>query len=303
MKTGNHIHFFFGFPCPHSLVIRLSRVAGLWLALLAAFALAGEDAEKKIAKKLDEVRTQAGAGFIVEREGIFIVAGNVPRGQFDAIVAQTIRRTANSLWASYFTKKPEYPIAIWLFGDDTTYRDGAKRLFGDTNVSHFGYFRPWDQTMVMNVGTGTGTLVHEMTHALLKPDFPDCPTWFEEGLSSLHEQCQLLPTSIKGLVNWRLPGLQKAIAAGNLVPLVKLVATTTAEFRGANEGLHYAEARYLVLYLQQKGLLARFYKQFHDGVKADPTGAKTLVAVVGKSLPDLEGEWVGWVKTLRFPER
>lgn len=105
-------------------------------------------------------------------------------------------------------RKPDYPIAIWLFADDRSYRDGAKRLFGDTRVSHFGDFRPWDQTMVMNVGTGTGTLVHELTHALLKPDFPDCPAWFEEGLASLHEQCQLLPTSIRGLVNWRLPELE-----------------------------------------------------------------------------------------------
>lgn len=269
----------------------------------AVACLAGEGIEKKVAKKLDEVRTQAGAGFIVERDGLFVVAGNVPRREFDGIVAHTIRRTAEALWASYLTKKPDYPIVIWLFADDKTYRDGAKRLFGDTNVSHFGYYRPWDQTMVMNVGTGTGTLVHEMTHALLKPDFPDCPTWFEEGLASLHEQCQLLPASIKGFVNWRLPALQKAIEAGKLVPLGKLVATTTNEFRGANEGLHYAEARYLALYLQQKGLLARFYKQFHDGVKKDPTGAKTLAAVTGKAIPELEKEWVAWVKTLRFVTR
>ncbi|MBM4041746.1 MAG: hypothetical protein FJ290_24885 [Planctomycetes bacterium] len=275
----------------------------LALAIARVACLAGEEAEKKVAKKLDEVRTQAGAGFIVERDGIFIVAGNVPRIEFDGIVEHTIRRAANALWASYFTKRPDYPIVIWLFGDDKSYRDGAKRLFGDTQVSHFGYFRPWDQTMVMNVGTGTGTLVHEMTHALLKPDFPDCPTWFEEGLASLHEQCQLLPNGIRGFVNWRLPDLQKAIAAGRLVPLEKLVATTTGRFRGANEPLHYAEARYLVLYLQHKGLLARFYKEFHAGVKKDPTGAKTLAAVAGKTLGELEGEWVAWVKTLRFPER
>ena len=264
---------------------------------------AGEDAEKKIAKKLDEVRAQAGAGFTVERDGLFVVAGNVPRREFDGIVAHTIRRCSEALWASHFSKKPEYPIVIWLFADDKTYRDGAKRLFGDTNVSHSGYFRPWDQTMVMNVGTGTGTLVHELTHALLKPDFPDCPTWFEEGISSLHEQCSVMPTALKGLVNWRLPALQKAIADGKLVPLTKLVATTTVEFRGANEALHYAEARYLAMYLQEQGLLQRFYKEFRDGVKGDPTGAKTLAAVTGKGIPELEKEWVAWVKTLRFVTR
>jgi len=278
--------------------------AGLALLLACTTASAVETGiEKKITKKLDEVRSKAGAGFVVEREGIFIVAGNLPRPRFDAIVAHTIRRSARALWASYFEKKPDHPIVIWLFADDKTYRAGAKRLFGDTRVSHFGYYRPWDHTMVMNVGTGTGTLVHEMTHALLKPDFPGCPTWFDEGLASLHEQCQVLPTGIRGLTNWRLPALQRAIEAGKLVPLAKLVATTTAEFRGANEGLHYAEARYLALYLQRKGLLVRFYKRFRDGAKQDPTGAKTLAAVTGKPTAELEKEWVAWVKTLRFPER
>jgi hypothetical protein len=280
----------------------MTRVVALLLGLAVA-CLGGEDAEKKIAKRLDEVRTQAGPGFVVEREGLFVVAGNVPRAEFERIRAHTIRTCSEVLWRSYFTKKPDGPITILLFADDKTYRENAKRLFNDTNVSHYGYYRPWDQTMVMNVGTGTGTLVHEMTHALLKPDFPECPTWFEEGLSSLHEQCSVSPKALVGLVNWRLPGLQKAIKEGKLVPLGKLVATTNAEFRGANEGLHYAEARYLVMYLQEKGWLARFYREFRDNAKKDPTGAKTLEGVTGKAVADLETEWVAWAKTLRFPER
>ena len=273
------------------------------LACSLAISFAGEDAETKIAKKLDEVRAKAGEGFIVEREGVFVVAGNVSRARFEAIRRGTVKGCAEVLWKAYFTKKPDYPIVVYLFADDKSYRDGAKRLFGDTEVSHFGYYRPWDQTMVMNVGTGTGTLVHEMTHALMKPDFPDVPTWFEEGISSLHEQCSVRPTTLVGLVNWRLPALQKAIEAGKLVALEKLVATTTAEFRGANEGLHYAEARYLAMYLQKLVLLQRFYREFRDGAKKDPTGAKTLATVTGKGIAELEKEWVAWVKTLEFTGR
>jgi len=273
------------------------------VATLASAGLGAADLDKKAQARLAEVRAKLGEGFLVEREGVFIVAGNVPRAQFEAIRRHTIRACADVLWKAYFTKKPDQPIAVYLFADDASYRDGAKRLFGDADVSHFGYYRPWDQTMVMNVGTGTGTLVHEMTHALIKPDFPDVPTWFDEALGSLHEQCSVTPETLIGLVNWRLPGLQKAIEANRLVPLEKLVATTAAEFRGENMGLHYAEARYLAMYLQKLGLLRRFYREFRDGVKQDPTGAKTLVAVTGKPIPTLEKDWVAWVKTLRFPER
>ena len=61
----------------------------------------------------------------------------------------------------------------------------------------------------------------------------------------------------------------------------------------------YGQARYLCLYLQEKGLLHRFYDQFRAGVAADPTGYKTLVAVLGNpDMPRLEKEWQAWVLAL-----
>jgi len=254
-------------------------------------------------RRLAAMRDRLGSGFLVEREGIFLIAGNLTPPVFERIRVQTIRLCAEAMWETYFQRKPDYPILICLFADDASYRHWAKDLFADTEVSHFGYYRPGDHTLVMNIGTGTGTLVHEMTHALIRPDFPSVPTWFDEGLASLHEQCQVAGDRIVGLVNWRLPELQKAIEAGRLVPLAALVATSDAEFRGEERGLHYAEARYLAMYLQQRGLLERFYRQFRDGHKGDPTGAKTLAAVTGHSLQELERDWVAWVKTLRFPPR
>jgi len=283
-----------------SFAVSLLLVLNLGLAVGAP---APSELDAKVEKKLAQVKAKLDGSFIVEREGLYVVAGNLPRGRFERIRQWTIRAASERMWKAYFTKRPDYPIVVYLFKDDKTYRAWAKTLFNDTKVSHFGYYRPWDQTLVMNIGTGTGTLVHELTHALMKPDFPGVPTWFDEGLASLHEQCQIGRETIVGLENWRLPGLQKAIEAKRLVPLEKLVATTRAEFRGANEGLHYAEARYLVLYLQRQGLLRKFYREFRDNHKDDPTGEKTLVRVTGKPIADLEKEWVPWVMKLRFPPR
>jgi len=280
---------------------RLALLAGM-ASCFSARCLAGPD-EAEVAARLARMRTELDATFLVQREGLFLVAGNLPRAQFDSFRRHTIGAASESLWRSLFAKRPDHPITVYLFADDASYRDGAKRLFGDTDVSHFGYYKPSSHTLVMNIGTGGGTLVHEMTHALMAPDFPNAPAWFSEALGSLYEQCQVGLSSLRGLVNWRLPALQKAIDAGQLIPLAKLVATTDAEFRGQNVGLHYAEARYLALYLQEKGLLPRFYRAFRDKFEDDPTGAKPLAAVTGLALPALEKEWVAWVKTLRFPER
>ena len=281
-----------------------------WLPALAAAALFGAtahaaeaDPDRQVASRVAEVRKLLGPGFIIERSAMFVVAGNLAPARFRRILRGTVGRCSQALWASYCQKKPDYPITIYLFKDDATYREYARKLFGDKEVSHFGYYRPWDQTLVMNIGTGTGTLVHEMTHALVKPDFPDIPTWFDEGLASLHEQCQVAPTKITGLTNWRLAGLQKAIREGRLVPLATLVAMTTAQFRGPGEGLHYAEARYLAMYLQKQGKLRDFYRKFRDNFKKDRTGAHTLEAVTGKPAAALQAEWVAWVETLRYPPR
>jgi hypothetical protein len=275
-------------------------VISLLMSVALACSVTAADLDRQAASAMTAMRKKLGGGFLVERDGVFVVAGNLSRRQFDAYLQHTIGAGARALWNAYCTKKPDYLITIYLFRDDKSYRHWAKELFGDRDVSHFGYYRPWDQTLVMNIGTGGGTLVHELTHALVKPDFPDIPTWFDEGLGSLHEQCSLAGGGIVGLVNWRLPAVQEAVRKGALVPLTRLVATTTAEFRGAKESLHYAEARYLCMYLQKLGVLKRFYREFRDGFKEDRTGAKTLVKVTGKPLADLEREWVAWVKTLRW---
>ena len=270
---------------------------------LTASCFAASDLDKAIETRMAKVKEKLDGSFAVKREGIFIVAGDLSRHELERFCRGTIKRGAELMWKAYFKTKPDYPIVIYLFAGKRSYDEWRRKLFNDTQASHYGYYRPWDKTLVMNIRTGGGTLVHELTHALTTPDFPKCPTWLFEGLGSLHEQCSYGRDTIIGHENWRLPGLQKAIAQGKLVPLEKLVATTNAQFRGRNSGLHYAEARYLCMYLQTKGLLRRFYREFRDNQKTDPTGAKTLVAVTGKSIPELQKDWLPWVKGLRFPPR
>jgi hypothetical protein len=155
----------------------------------------------------------------------------------------------------------------------------------------------------MNIGTGTGTLVHELCHALIERDFPRYPTWFNEGLASLHEQCAWREGSLVGLPNWRLPALQEAIREGKGLPLKDLMAkTTAASFYNQDKGLNYATARYLCQYIQQQGKLKDFCAQLKRDIAGDRTGEKTLVAVLASPLDQIEAGWRRWVLTLRFPE-
>ena len=228
----------------------------------------------------------------------FVVAGDMSQRRLEACARQSVVNPAHSMWASYFNKKPDKVITVLLFTGDKSYRSWAKKLFNDDRLPHFGYYRPTDRTLVMNISTGTGTLVHELTHALIVYHFPDVPDWFNEGLASLHEQCTVGPKKITGLTNWRLPALQTAIKAGTLRPLRDLV--TKRDFYGRQQGLNYAQARYFCMYMQKLGLLQKFYKHFranHTGRDAD---VKAIEHIFGKKLPEIEKAYISWVKTLRF---
>ena len=73
-------------------------------------------------------------------------------------------------------------------------------------------------------------------------------------------------------------------------------------YRNDLVGLNYAQARYLMLYLQEKRLLRTYYREFRDHAKEDPTGVKSLEAVIApQSLKAFEKQWRAWASGLRYP--
>jgi hypothetical protein len=120
-------------------------------------------------------------------------------------------------------------------------------------------------------------------------------------MGSLYEQSQGKGEDIIGLTNWRLGGLQEAIQKGEVPSFQALTSTTTHEFYNKDRGTNYAQARYLCYYLQEKGLLTKFYHAFTAAQVEDPTGYKTLQSVLGKKdMPAFKREWETYVLKLRF---
>ncbi|MHC4474955.1 MAG: hypothetical protein ACYTEL_04880 [Planctomycetota bacterium] len=78
-----------------------------------------------------------------------------------------------------------------------------------------------------------------------------------------------------------------------------LTGKTESEFYGGN---NYAQARYLCYYLQEKGLLVKFYQQFYANRKKDPTGFETLKKVLGIiDMGAFQKQWEEFVLKLTFP--
>ncbi len=188
-----------------------------------------------------------------------------------------------------------------MFKDRASYLKHTGEIFGDKPSTPFGYYSPRHKALIMNIATGGGTLVHEIVHPYMAANFESCPAWFNEGMGSLFEQCREERGHIVGLVNWRLKGLRNAIRKGGLESFKALTSTSTNQFYGEGSGLRYAQARYLLYYLQEKDLLRKYYKLFYTNRVKDPTGYVSLQAVLGeKDMDKFQTRWEAWVLKLQY---
>jgi hypothetical protein len=246
----------------------------------------------------------AGKGFNIAIQRPFVVIGDASRTRVTAYATGTVKWSVDRLKKAYFKKDPGEILDIWLFSSDKVYRKYTWEIFRDKPGTPFGYYSSTDKALIMNISTGGGTLVHEIVHPFVESNFPNCPSWFNEGLGSLYEQSAQRRGEIVGLTNWRLAGLQKAIKAKRLPSFKTLTATSQHQFYNEDKGSNYSQARYLCYYLQEKGLLRKFYKDFVSNCKTDPTGYETLKKTLGlkteKEARAFQKEWEAYVIKLVF---
>jgi len=230
-----------------------------------------------------------------------VVVGDESAAMVKRRAESTVTWAVGKLKADYFRKDPAEIIDVWLFKDKPSYEKHTRSIFGDSPTTPFGYYSALHGALIMNIATGGGTLVHEIVHPFMRANFPACPAWFNEGLGSLYEQSEAKAGRIHGRTNWRLAGLQEAIAKRETVSFETLTGQSDDAFY-RSRGPNYAQARYLCYYLQENGLLVKFYHDFAAAQKEDPTGYKTLQKVLGeKDMDAFRKRWEAYVMKLTFP--
>jgi len=258
---------------------------------------------KDFERHVEELRKRLPPGrYTVIVEPPFVVIGDEAPATVRLRARRTVRWAVGKLRQDYFERDPPRILDIWLLKDAESYRRHCLRTLGRPPSTPFGFCSQRDGSLVMNVSTGGGTLVHEIVHPFMAANFPACPAWFNEGLASLYEQSAERDGHIVGLTNWRLRGLQRAIRSGTVPSLKELLHTSESEFYGPRSGIYYAQARYLCYYLQERGLLREFYRRFRAGCASDPTGYRTLKEVLGEDdMRAFQRRWEAFVLALRFP--
>lgn len=279
------------------LAIRMRLMAGK----IAIAKSGGGFTDADYAQHIMKVKPTVPKGFTIVLQRPFVVIGDERANTVRDRAERTVKWFSDRITKLYFAKDPPKIYDVWLFKDDRSYRKNAEELFGSRPDTPYGYCSDAHGALVMNIGTGGGTLCHEIVHAYIASNFPDCPAWLNEGLGSLYEQSGTRGDRVVGLTNWRLAGLQKEIRADNLPSFETLVSTTSYQFYNMAKGNNYAQARYLCYYLQEKGLLVKFYNAFIRNTGKDPSGYETLKKVLNeKDMDDFKKRWEKWVLKLRF---
>jgi hypothetical protein len=238
--------------------------------------------EADFARHLEQLKKKLPAtDFTIIIQPPFVVIGDESPESVKEHSENTVKWAVDKLKQDYFAKDPKEILDIWLFRDSDSYERNTQALFGEKPGTPYGYYSSAHKALIMNISTGGGTLVHEIVHPFIEANFPACPPWFNEGLGSLYEQSGEVDGHIHGYTNWRLPGLQAAIRAGNVPSFRSLTALDIHGFYDEDKGTNYGQARYLCYYLQQRGLLLKFYREFHAQQKQDPTGYQSLLKILG----------------------
>ena len=234
--------------------------------------------------------------FIVMIEKPFVLVSDCPPAEVADYAVRIVHQVVTLLKKDFFLKDPNEIIDIWLLRDQDSYRRHSRRQFGIDPETPYGFYSPAHHSLILDISTGGGTLVHEIVHPFVAANFKDCPVWFNEGLASLYERPTVTNGRLYGLRNWRLPGLQDAIRREEIRAVDELFSMDEKRFYEDASGIPYAQSKYIAFYLQQRGLLVDYYHAFYENRKTDPLGMETLRAILHiEDLSEFQAEWQNWI--------
>jgi hypothetical protein len=102
---------------------------------------------------------------------------------------------------------------------------------------------------------------------------------------------------MKGDFSWRIVALRRAFKENSYTYLNTLMETSDEKFYGKRTAFYYAQARYLLMYVQSKDLLDDYYKLFRATYDEDKTGITQLEKILNKPLPEIDEELVEYVNS------
>ncbi len=271
-----------------------SKITGPRLELLEEL-YAGMDYDKVISKYSGKMPSSA----TITSFRYYVIFSDLDENTTYNLIDKDIRHTVDAMTKHYVSDLPDSVTPVFFFNDYDTYRDFSVNTIGldENDLSPFGYYKISKNIIVIRYVSWKGSTSHEITHSLIQYDFPDIPSWLNEGLASLHEKYVYTDGVMKGDFNWRILSLRRAFRENTYTGLKKLMETNDEELYGKRSAFYYAQSRFLLMYIQQKDLLDDYYLLFKKTAADDPTGITQFEKTLNKPLEDIDKELVDYINS------
>lgn len=217
------------------------------------------------------------------------------------LIDSDVRNTIDAMSNNYVNKLPDKVTPIYLFGEYDNYKEFVLKNYdiAEHDISPYGFFKISKNVIVIRYVSWKGSILHEITHCFIKADFPDAPSWFDEGFAALNEKSIYKNGNLVGDFSLRIIPLRRALSEDKYTGLEHLMETDDAELYGPRTSFYYAQARYLLMYLQENGMLEKYYKHFRDTYKDNNTGITQLKEITGKPMEQLDKEYLEYIKSFK----
>ncbi|NQT52046.1 PDZ domain-containing protein [bacterium] len=219
-----------------------------------------------------------------------------------AAIRRSLEAYADCQWRDLFQNKPQRPLFIVLLtaaDSPKVFRRGIGGMFNPAAMTLFCSDMPAHKLLRMSV------VIHEFTHALHHADMgarhQRHPIWLVEGLATLFESADRNGTVVPRH-NHRLAFAQQAAREGRLLSWAALMKLNHVQFM-LRAQLAYAQARYMLFYMHEKGLLKRFYDEYtaRENYAKDRSAIDSFQVVFGKPIEEVERDWRAWLLEQQVP--
>ena len=241
------------------------------------------------AKILSALKERFGEGFIceIDHDSKQVFATDIDRRTLSELRA-SLSRYAAAQWKTLFDNTFEQYVTIVIPRQ-------AKNLPPGIG----GVYNPYlKQLTARSIGM---VLTHEFTHALHFADQEARgqrhPIWIAEGLATLFESSATAGGAVTPLPNRRGNSVKYLAQRKRTIAWRDFVKLSHREFM-AKPATAYPQARYMLMYLYEKGLLKEWYDTYTAMYAADRSGARALEKVLSKPLGEAEADWLAWVAAI-----
>lgn len=229
----------------------------------------------------------------------FVIFSDIEDTTTCRLIDNDIRNTIDAMERTYVSKTPMNLTPMFLFKEFDTYKNFVLKNFDieESDLSQYGFYKVSRNVIVIRYVSWKGSVPHEVTHKFTRIDFPEMPSWFDEGLASLNEKSTFKGGELIADFSLRIIPLRRALKEDTYTGLRKLMETNDTELYGKRSSFYYAQSRYLLMLLQKNGLLTGYYKLFRDTFAQDETGITQLEKATGKTLGTLDAELIEFINS------